>query len=200
MRCEKCREEVGFLHECSGPPAAVRAILDAPPPVLRFAPLHYLKQAIAIARFDEKAMLRNSLDNNAFLYGVPLWFIVNTPAVMSLAARQGSGLPLFVIFAIVAFPIAFLLQVALWGVCHLAARFVLRGKGSLAAVIRVMLLGSIVAVFAVIPLIGTLLAGLWGLAIMMIAFEVIHGIRRIHAFAISLVIGAVIRGVGLLLI
>jgi len=199
VRCDKCGEEVGFLHECSGPPAAVKAILQESPPVLRFAPLHYLKQAIAIARFDEKAMLRTSLDNNAFLYGVPLWFIVNTPAVMDLAARQGFGFPMSIAFAIIALPIAFLSQVAVWGVCHLAARFILRGKGSLAAVIRVMLLGSIVAVCAIIPVIGTLLAGLWGLAIMMIAFEVIHGIRRIHAFAISFVIGIVIRGFGFLL-
>lgn len=60
-----------------------------------------------------------------------------------------------------------------------------------------MLLGSAVGVFAVIPVLGALVAGLWGLAIMMVTFETIHRIRRIHAFLISFGIGLLIQAVGL---
>ena len=198
MRCDKCGEEAGLLHECSGPPRGVQAILHEAVPRLRFAPLHYLGQTIAIARFDDKAILRNSRDNNALLYGVPLWFLAMTPMTWSLAAQRGISFPVSLAFLVIALPVAFILQVAVWGLCHLVARFGLRGRGSLAGIMRVMLLGSIVSAIAIIPVLGTLLAGLWSLAIMMLAFESVHGIRRMHAFAISLGIGILIRAVGLI--
>ena len=198
MRCTKCGEEVGLLHECSGPSTAVQAMLLEPAPLLRFAPFYYLSQAVAIARFDERAILRNSRDNNAFLYGVPLWLVANTPLAFGIAGQAGFAFPFSLIFAVVALPVALGLQVAVWTICHLAAKFILHGKGRLAAINRVMLLGSIVGLVGIIPLIGPIVSGLWGLAIMMVTFEAIHGIRRIHAFAISLVIGIALRAIGLI--
>jgi hypothetical protein len=60
-----------------------------------------------------------------------------------------------------------------------------------------LLLGSIVAIINLVPILGPIVGGLWMLAIMMFAFESIHGIRRIHAFAISLVVGIIVRAAGL---
>lgn len=60
-----------------------------------------------------------------------------------------------------------------------------------------MLLGSLVSVIGIIPVLGTFLAGLWSLAIMMLAFEAVHRIPRMHAFAISFGVGILIRAVGL---
>lgn len=198
MHCNTCGEEVGLLHECAGRPAGVQAILQEAAPRLRFAPLHYLGQAIAIARLDDKAMLRNSRDNNAILYGVPLWLVATTPVMWPLVTRQGTSLPLSLIFLVFGLPIAFFMQIAVWGLCHLVARFALRGKGSLAGIVRVMLLGSIVSLIALIPAVGTLVASFWSLAIMMLTFENVHGIRRMHAFAISFGIGLLIRALGLI--
>jgi len=198
MHCTVCGEDVGLLHECRGVPAAIQAILQEASPPLRFAPLIYLRQAIAIARLDAKAMLRNSRDNNALLYGALFWIVAITPMMaVALLARHLSP-ALLVASLIVAIPLTFVFQLAVWGVCHLAARFALRGKGSFLGITRVLLLGSIVQIFMVIPIAGTLIGGIWAIAIMMYTFEEIHGIRRIHAFAISLIVGIVIRAVGLM--
>jgi hypothetical protein len=198
VRCGKCGEESRLWHECSGRPAGKQSILQEAAPPLRFAPLYYLGQAIAIARFDDTAILRNSRDNNAFLYGVPLWFVATTPMVWSMAKQHGISSPASLVFLIIALPLAFVLQLAVWGLCHLVARFVLRGRGGLAGIVRVMLLGSIVSVLWIIPLLGTFLVGFGSLAIMMLAFESIHGIRPMHAFAISFGAGLLIGAVGLL--
>jgi hypothetical protein len=118
--------------------------------------------------------------------------------VWSTAVQQGISFPGSLVFLIIALPLAFVPQLAIWGLCHLVARFVLRGKGSLAGIVRVMLLGSIVSAIWIMPLLGPYIAGLWRLAIMMLAFESIHGIRPMHAFAISFGVGLLIGAIGLL--
>jgi hypothetical protein len=198
MHCNICGEEVSLLHECAEPPAAIQAMRQEPSPRLKFAPLHYLLQAIAIARWDEKAIIRNCRDNNALVYGGLLWLATGVPQMyLVLRAQQLAPLLLFVAL-VISMPLFFAFQLAVWGVCHLAARFVLKGKGSFLEIVRILLLGSIVAIIALIPVVGPFLGGLWMLAIMMIAFEIIHGIRRLHAFAISFVVGLLIRAAGLL--
>jgi hypothetical protein len=195
MRCEYCGQETGLFHECSktGPD-----LKEAPPTPLRLAPIHYLKQAIAIARFNDKAILQASRDNNAFLYGVPLWLVANIPVATPAIAAQGFAFPLSVVVLVFALPFVLVAQILIWGIFHLAARFILKGKGTWAGIVRVMLLGSIVSLFTIIPLVGPILAALWGLAILMLAFENVHRIPRMHAFAITLVVGLLVRGVGLL--
>jgi len=198
MQCTTCGNEVGLLHECRGVSAATQAILQEPAPPLRFAPLLYLREAIAIARLNEKAILRNSRDNNSLLYGALLWTATITPYLLlsSLARTRSPGL--LIAGLIVAIPATFVFQLAVWGACHLAARFALGGKGSYLGVIRVLLLGSIVQILFVVPVAGTLLGGLWATGIMMYTFEEIHRIRRIHAFAISLIVGIVLNAVRLI--
>lgn len=201
MRCDVCGEEYGTFHDCRGASWAARAIADEKPPPLRFAPLYYLRQAFAIARFDETAILRASRDNNALLYGIVFWFLATIPvAILLLDTSAGLiyGLALIWLTIVLGLPIALLVQVGVWVLCHLVARVALHGRGSFAGIVRAMLLGSVVGVIAAIPVLGPLIAGLWGLAILMVVFEAIHGIRRIHAFAISFGIGLIVRGIGLL--
>jgi len=198
MHCTACGEEVGLLHECRGVPAAIQAILQESSPPLKFAPLLYLREAIAILRLDEKAILRNSRDNNALLYGALLWIVAITPIMVVAIRAQSSSSVLLVATLIIATPVLLGLQLAIWGVCHLAARFALHGKGDFLGIARVLLLGSIVQILIVIPVVGPLIGGLWAMAIMMFTFEAIHRIRRIHAFAISFIVGILIRAVGLI--
>jgi len=198
MNCTVCGEDVGLLHECRGVPAAIQAILQEAAPPLRFAPLIYLRQAIAIARLEEKAILRNSRDNNALLYGALFWLITFTPMIAIGFRARGMSPVLLVASLILVMPLMLISQVAIWGVCHLAARFALRGKGSFLGITRVLLLGSFVQVLVLIPIVGPLIGGIWSIAIMMYTFEEVHGIRRIHAFAISAIVGILIRAAGLL--
>jgi hypothetical protein len=198
MLCTVCGEDVGLLHQCRGVPAAMQTILQEGAPALRFAPLVYLRQAIAIARLEEKAILRNSRDNNALLYGAVFWIVALTPIMAAALRAQRLSPVLLVASLIVVMPITLLFQVAVWGVCHLAARFALQGRGSFLGITRVLLLGSIVQILMVIPIAGPLIGGIWAMAIMMYTFEAVHGIRRIHAFAISLIVGILIRAVGMI--
>ena len=193
MNCAVCGEEVGILHDCKGIPAAVQTLLDAPSPALTFAPLFYLREAIAIARLDEKAILRNSRDNNALLYGTLIWAIAVTPLLVLTLRTQRLSSPLLIASLIVGIPLLLVFQLAVWGASHLAARLALHGKGTYLGIVRVLLLGSLVQILAVIPVAGPLIGGVWSVAIMMVTFESVHRIRRIHAFAISFIIGLLIR-------
>ena len=140
MRCSACGQQYGIVHCCPGSIAAPEAPL-APPPALRFAPLHYFREAMAIARWDEAAIQRAARDKNALLYGLLFWSIAyllsRFEAITTiLSARMEFPWAGYVLGLFLLLPFAALLTVAQYGLCHLLARWWFHATGSFLGVLR----------------------------------------------------------------
>ena len=193
-QCPVCGRTYGVTHSCSGPASAQTALATKWPVPIGFAPVQYFRQALAIAQLDDGAILAASLDKNAMFYGVAIWlagqFLVSTLALRGIATPPGAprGLVIAVsaVFLILVNALSVLLQL---GLCHLLARVFFGARGTFLGVFRPLLLGSLVIWLIVVPYIGTLAAGLWSIAVMMVVFEDVDGIERLQAFGLSAVIG-----------
>ncbi len=193
-QCPVCGRTYGVTHSCPGPASAQTAIPTKWPVPSGFAPVRYFRQALAIAQLDDGAILAASLDKNAMFYGVALWLvgqlIVSARALWAVATPPGAprGLVIAVsaLFLIVVDALSVLLQ---YGLCHLLARLFFGARGTFLGVLRPLLLGSLVAWLVVLPYIGTLAAGLWSIALMMVVFEDVDRIERLQAFGLSAVVG-----------
>jgi len=71
------------------------------------------------------------------------------------------------------------------GLCHLIAKWFVGGTGTLIGVMRPLLLGWFVNGLILIPVLGTLAAGIAWTAVLMLVFEEVDGIGRLQAFLIS---------------
>jgi len=80
---------------------------------------------------------------------------------------------------------------AQFGIAHLLARCWFSAAGTYVRILRPLLLGSVVRWLTIIPHVGAILAGLWGIAVLMIVFEEVDGIGRMQAFFLSLGVGLV---------
>jgi len=203
MDCPVCGKPYGITHECTGPVDRASMVPPEWTPPTGFAPLHYLRQAIAIARWDEGAVLGASLDPNALWYGICIKIIGELLLVGGLILSQPipantRWLLVFVGSAIL-MVLDFALTLAQYGACHLLARWMYGARGSYIGVLRPLLLGSIVLWVAAIPIAGLLMSGIWGVAVMMIVFEEVDGISRLKAFGLSLAIGTAFQVLGVLL-
>lgn len=193
-QCPVCGRPYGVTHSCPGPASAQTAIPTKWPVPSGFAPVRYFRQALAIAQLDDDAILAASVDKNALFYGLVLWLagqvLGSTVALWGAATPPGvpRGLVIAVsaVFLILVNALSVLLQ---FGLCHLLARLFFGARGTFLGVLRPLLLGSLVAWLAVVPLIGMLAAGLWSIALMMVVFEDVDGIERLQAFGLSAVIG-----------
>lgn len=204
MRCAVCGGSYGLFHDCPGPlqPEAVKPELVVR---LRFAPLHYFREALAIARWDEAAIQRASRDNNALLYGLIFWstgILLSTLGdqlevwIRTHSVTRGAILTNIGLTAL-ALPVVFLLTVGYFGLCHGIARSLLGGVGTFMRILRAMMLGSLVLWVGVVPVAGSFVANAWwGIAILLWVFEEVNGIERLHALAISI---GVPMGLGLLI-
>jgi hypothetical protein len=166
----------------------------APPPSLRFAPLHYFGEAFKILRWDDAAVRRASRDNNSLLYGFLILAVA--PALpLTLLTLRNAGLgyptPWDLIFRRYVFAILFAL---IWivlqiGLAHLLAKTFFEAKGTYVAIMRAYLLGQLFQWLAVVPYVGPQLAGLGGIAVLMLVFEEVDGVERMKAFGLSAAIG-----------
>ena len=198
-RCAVCGQTYGLTHACAGPAAAIaaQAMVDEWKPPAGFAPLFYLREAIAIARFEDGAILSASRDSVAIAYGLIFWvfsrFVIYTVALSPFLRAGLSGRPVFLVQFALALTIAAGLDTVLfflqYGTSHLIARWFCGATGSAAGIYRAMLLGSIVTCVMPVPVVGTLIAGIWMIAILMRVFEEVDGIERMQAFAISFLTG-----------
>ncbi len=197
-QCPVCGKPYGITHDCPGPSRAdaTRAAKWRAPE--GFAPLHYLRQAIAIARLDDSAILAASHDSNALDFGAVLWFVGQVLIFGSILLRvSGKGpafhweLVLYGVGSLIVLDGIFLL--AQYGLCHLLARVLFGAQGTYVRLLRPLLLGSVVMWLGVVPYIGLPGAGLWSIAIMMITFEEVDRISRLKAFGLSAVIGVAFR-------
>jgi hypothetical protein len=194
MRCPVCDQDYGLTHACTGIPPAVAPEDVAPPPALRFAPIHYFLEALKILRWDDAAVRRASRDNNALVYGVMILAIgVALPMLVAVVRVVSVGVSLN--WARLAFGYVVLLMVSiLWilfqiGLSHLLARWLFQAKGSYLALLRAFFLGQMYQWLSVIPYVGGSLAGLGGIAVLMMVFEEVDEIERMKAFGLATAVG-----------
>ena len=94
MQCAVCGQEYGVTHTCAGIAPMTTPEETAPPPGLRFAPVHYFREAIKISCWDDAAVRRAARDNNSLLYGFLILAITSvlTPRLAaSLSAQAPSA-------------------------------------------------------------------------------------------------------------
>jgi len=149
----------------------------APPPGLRFDPVYYFREAFRILRWDDAAVRR------AFPLGVLTLRIISLgrPVPWTFIAIQ------YVFILIFSF-IWIVLQI---GLAHVLAKAFFGAKGSYAALLRAFLLGQLYQWLAVVPIVGGLLSGIAGIAVLMLVFEEVDGIERMKAFGLAAGIGVV---------
>jgi len=193
MKCNVCGQEFDVAHNCPGVAAWMSPEESAPPPS-GFAPVYYARLAVSIVRWDDVAIRRASRDANAISYGLVIWCItalvilvftvlpqtlkaIRAPMPAKMIAAGFGLLVGLVIMACVTF-----VQL---GLCHLIAKWVFSGTGTFAAILRPLLLGWFVNALVLIPVVGTLAAGIAWIAVLMLVFEEIEGIERLQAFLIS---------------
>ena len=196
VKCPVCGQTYGVTHSCPGPPAPRSPHAGAWASPGGFAPLHYFRQAIAIARLDDDAVMSASIDARSLAYGATIWLIGQTLAVghviwVSLSRNQPIRWPVLIIGSVFVILIDATWVIAQYGICHLLARRLFEARGTFIRILRPLLLGSIVGWLLIIPYIGRIAAGLWAIAVMMIVFEDVDDITRIKAFGLSFGVGIV---------
>jgi len=193
-QCSVCGQEYGLTHNCAGIAPLVAADETAPPPKLRFAPLYYLDEAFKIMSWDDAAVRRSSRDNNSLLYGFLILAVATTIPFGFLAQRSlqlGYSIPWGLMATrypqTLAYTLAWIiLQV---GLSHHLARLFFDARGSYLGVLRAYMLGQLFRCLLIVPVWGGALAGLGGIAVLMIVFEEVDGIERMKAFGLAATIG-----------
>jgi hypothetical protein len=211
MICSVCGQDFGLTHNCAGIASAVMAE-DVTPPPTGFAPLHYLKLAYQIVRWDDLAIRRASQDPAALWYGMAFSVIVAAAvfAVTWVVTFERFGLGLAKAFSPLVLPrflIGLCVQVVLMavsliiqiGLCHMIAKFFLYGRGTFIGVLRPLLLTWMVNLLVLIPVVGMFALGLLWCALLMVVFEEVDGIRRMQAFLICYGIGFTVSIIGIIL-
>jgi hypothetical protein len=194
MKCDVCGLEYGLSHNCSGISPLITPDELAPPPGLRFAPLHYFEEAFKIMTWDDAAVRRASKDNNSLVYGLAI-LAMGTAAPFGFLLLRDMGLGyttpgrlLGVRYAMaLAYSLAWI--IAQIGLSHVLAKTFFEAKGSFVEIMRAYMLGQMFRWLIVIPLIGSMLVGLGGIAVLMMVFEEVDGIERMKAFGLAAAIG-----------
>lgn len=192
MKCDVCGQEYGLAHNCAGIAPGLAPEEAAPHPQ-GFAPLYYLRMAFAIARWDDVAIRRASQDFQAGVYGALLWTASATliiviaiwpqfRAALATGPAGASGVVIGLFFGLAVVAGGTLLQLS---IIHFVARKLLGATGTFLGVLRPLLLGWFVNLLILIPGIGLLAAGVAWTAVLMLVFEEVDGIERIHAFLLS---------------
>lgn len=197
MKCEVCGLEYGLSHNCPGPlSAAGQEILTAGLQAPANGGLgYYLGEALKIVRWDDLAIRRNARDPRATFFGALIWIaamlvvvlVMNLPALSKVLPRDNPiaaaiGAVVGLVFGLIVMAMITFIQLAL---CHLLAKWIFGATGRFVEVMRPLLLGWFVNCLFLIPVAGTLLAGIGWTAVLMMVFEEVDGIGRLQAFGIS---------------
>ncbi|HUL16410.1 MAG TPA: hypothetical protein VLV88_10460 [Terriglobales bacterium] len=196
MQCPVCGQDYGLTHHCAGIAPMTIPEETAPPPGLRFDPVYYFREAFRILRWDDAAVRRASRDDNSLLYGFLILALAPAFPLGVLTLRIISlGRP--VPWTFIAIQYVFILIFSfIWivlqiGLAHVLAKAFFGAKGSYAALLRAFLLGQLYQWLAVVPIVGGLLSGIAGIAVLMLVFEEVDGIERMKAFGLAAGIGVV---------
>ncbi len=196
IQCAVCGQTYGVTHICPGAGARDAMLAALPLAPKGFAPVYYLRQSIGIARLDDSPIIAAARDRNAVYYGLGIWLIGQLlvfgsrlyPAVARARVINWFAV-VFGVSILIVFDAALVL--AQYGICHGLARSWFGARGTFVGVLRAMLLGSVVGWLVAIPYIGTILAGLWSVAVLMRVFEEVDRVERMQAFFLSLGTGLI---------
>jgi hypothetical protein len=191
MRCTACRGEYFTFHDCPGE----LNMGNVSRPSGGFLLGYYIGEALRIFRLDHLAIRRIEHDRESLLYSIPIWYVLSLLAPLALILLSLSVQVLKPDFAALApavlralirpFVLGAFILVQLV-VFHFLARWFFSGQGTFIRVLRPYLLGSTLpVVFNLVPVVGTIIGGLWGMLIYAWIFEEVEGISRIQAIFIS---------------
>jgi hypothetical protein len=195
-QCSVCGQDYGLTHNCAGIAPLIPADETAPPPKLRFAPVYYFGEAFKILIWDDAAVRRASRDNNSLLYGFLLVALSCTIPFGLLALRSASlGYPIPWSLMPARYTLTLILS-TFWivlqiGLSHLFAKLFFDAKGSYLGIMRAYLLGQMFRLLIIVPVLGGMLVGIGGIAVLMMVFEEVDGIERMKAFGLAATIGVV---------
>jgi hypothetical protein len=165
-------------------------------PSVSGGPTHYFREAIRIARFDDDAIGRVAGDSRALKYGacvvaiaailayVPAHLLAPSP---SEGASVGLGLAIGIPLVVLVQLLASAVQV---GLIHGLAKLLLGATGRFVSLLRVLWLASVVSWLVIIPVVGSIVGGIWYLLITLVTFEDVDGLERLQALVLVVCIGA----------
>ena len=175
-----------------------------PAPIQVSGPVRALRHAVGIARLDTTAMQRASRDRQALLYGAVIAGAAIVPQVVAGMVASTLGPETLTPSAALTFSAAAVIMRLVssaisTAIMHGAAKLLFGATGSYLGLLRVLWLGSIVQVIAVVPVIGSIVAGIWSLLITLIAFEEVDGIERLQALVLAVGFTAIAYAMALVL-
>jgi hypothetical protein len=197
MKCTVCGIDYGMTHNCAGIAPATNPEDHVRPPS-GFAPLHYLREALRIATWDDAAIRRTSHDPTAIWYGCAIWAIANSiPFLIQCVELYSKGevqrsLQMLIGLAVV-LPFAGIFALLQVGACFLIAKWFMAGEGRFVDILRPLLLGSIVLVLLVIPYVGVFAASIAWIAVFAMVFQEIDGVAPLSAYLLSAAVGILSR-------
>lgn len=189
--CPVCGQPHSSTHTCPGIATAAPSWTQQIPP-RRFSLGHYFRQAVAIARLDEAAIVAASRDQNALFVGVLFWIFSQSlifaaqlaPPLLRGAPIKWSAVPASFTIFLVFDAVIVLLQ---YGLCHGLALWWFQAQGAFIGILRAMALGSLVQWITIAPFAGPLVGTLWSIAILMRVLEAVDRIERRKALPLSVV-------------
>jgi hypothetical protein len=194
QECPVCGQTYGLTHECAG--AAPRPAAAEWTPPEGFAPWHYFRQALAVARFQDAAIIEASRDPQALVYGAIIWMMAmllsyGKALLLAAGSHRAIAWPALIVGFGVAAVFGAMVTLAQYATCHLLARWWFGARGTLLGILRAMLLGWVVVWLYPIPYVGPLVGGLWGIAVLMRVFEEVDRIGRLQAFGLAVSTGLI---------
>lgn len=187
MICQVCGQEALENHSC---PAS------APPSGFAFG--YYLSKAWRIVRWNDDAIRDVMNDPRALRYGLLVWIATNTLSVLAMLflwpnqrdTIPNAAIPIVVVIALVYSAVLSLIQL---GIVHLIAKYFCAGNGKFVQILRPLLLVSFVYILQVIPVAGTLIAGLAWVCVMVMVFDVVDEMDQLTCFLVSAAVGIALR-------
>jgi len=149
----------------------------------------YLKKGWEIVQLKTDAIDQMAADEKAF--GPAIGILAIGGVCGALGVLSLAGIVMFPVMRVIAFFIFI-------GIIHFAATTILGGKGDFKAAFIPPAIGSFVSWVGIIPILGTFLAGLagiWMLVVTVLTVERVYGLERgkaIIAVAIPVVLGIII--------
>jgi hypothetical protein len=202
MQCPLCGIEYDLSHECPGVTSDI-AREEAWPRSDEFAPGHYVRMGIEIASLKGAAIRRAACDPNAIVYGASFCaisaaaiFLLST--LPSMLRRPEASLETVALGLLLGFIFSWvylgLIVVGQLSLCHILAKAVFDGKGTLLGVMRPSLLAGFVSCLVLIPDIGVFAVAVAWSAIIGRVLEKVNRIARLPAYLIPSVINFLLFG------